>query len=187
MRRSLMLSQATFLAAVCALSLGGTFAALSETPPIAAEPLTERQIFTDGVTMRITLDLEGLDRQVIEIDNASHLVVMRFTIQPGVVFPWHTHPGTVLISVTEGDFVFLFAEDCVRHEYSAGTALVDPGNAVHAAYNPSADSETVVIAAFLGVPAEGGLTIPVDEAEGARLDKACGLDRADVSDAHGGH
>ena len=62
---------------------------------------------------------------------------IRFTIQPGAVFPSHTHPGTVLISVTEGDFVFMFAEDCERRDYSAGTALVDPDDTVHTAWNPN--------------------------------------------------
>lgn len=102
-----------------------------EPEPIAAEPLTERQAFTDDVAMRITQDLEGLPQEVVELDDASHLTVIRFTIEPGAVFPWHTHPGIVLISVTEGDFVFMFAEDCERRDYSAGTALVDPGDKVH--------------------------------------------------------
>jgi quercetin dioxygenase-like cupin family protein len=174
-------------AAACGLLLGGTLAAHSEPDPIVIESLTERQAFTDDVALRITHDLEGLSRQVIEFDDASHLAILRATIQPGVVFPWHTHPGTVLISVTEGDFVFMFAEDCVPREYTAGTVVVDPGNSAHTAYNPSTDVETVVVATFLGVPAEGDLTIPVDEAESARLDEACGLDREDVASAHSAH
>ena len=174
---------ATSLAVAYALTLSGALAARSETIPIAAEPLTERQAFTDDVSMRITQDLEGLPKQVIELDDASHLTVVRFTIQPGAVFPWHTHPGTVLISITEGDFVFMFAEDCKRRDYLAGTALVDPGNTVHTAYNPSADSETVVVATLFGVPAEGDLAIPVNEAEGVRLDETCGVDRGKVVSA----
>jgi quercetin dioxygenase-like cupin family protein len=101
--------------------------------------------------------------------------------------PWHTHPGTVLISVAEGDFVFVFADDCVAREYSAGGALVDPGNTVHTAYNPSEDTETVVMATLLGAPAEGPATIPVDEAEGAALDEECGIDRDDIASAHSAH
>lgn len=177
MRGHLFSQFTTTLFAGCALCLGGPLSAQDETKPISAEPLTERQQFTDDVAMRITQNLEGLPQQVVEIDDASHLAVIRFTIQPGAVFPWHTHPGTVLISVTEGDFVFMFAEDCARRDYSPGTAVVDPGDTVHTAWNPSAEEETVVVATLLGVPAEGALTIPVDEAEGARLDETCGVDR----------
>jgi quercetin dioxygenase-like cupin family protein len=184
MHRAAILSLALPFAAAAALAVGSFPQAQADPPPIAAEPLTQRHAFSDAVSMRITQDLEGLPQQVVDIDDATHVAVARFTIQPGVVFPWHTHPGTVLITITEGDFVFLLAEDCVKREYSAGAALVDPGDTVHTAYNPSADGETVVVATFLGVPAEGGLTIPVDEAEGARLDAACGLNRDDVTAMH---
>ncbi len=177
----------TPFAAACGLLLGATAVAQSDPEPISAEPLSLRHAFTDDVSMRITQDLDGLPQQVVEIDDASHIAVMKFTIQPGAVFPWHTHPGTVLISIMEGDFVFMFAEDCERREYSAGTALVDPGDTVHTAYNPSADGETVVVATLLGVPAEGGLTIPVDEAEGTRLDEQCNVDRDDIASAHSTH
>jgi quercetin dioxygenase-like cupin family protein len=187
MQTTSAISHVTSIAAACGLLLGATAIAHSDPEPIAAEPLSLRHAFTDNVSMRITQDLEGLPQQVIEMDDASHVAVMQFTIQPGAVFPWHTHPGTVLISITEGDFVFMFAEDCERREYSAGTALVDPGDTVHTAYNPSADGETVVVATLLGVPAEGGLTLPVDEAESTRLDEQCGIDRDDVASAHSAH
>jgi quercetin dioxygenase-like cupin family protein len=184
MPRTVILSLTLPIAAAAAVAVGSFPQAQADPPPISAEPLTQRHAFTDAVSMRITQDLEGLPQQVVDIDDASHIAVVRFTIEPGAVFPWHTHPGTVLITITEGDFVFLFAEDCVKREYSAGAALVDPGDTVHSAYNPSVDSETVVVATLLGVPAEGDLTIPVDEAEGARLDEVCGLNREDVAAMH---
>lgn len=152
-------------------------ASAEEPEPIAAEPLTERHAFPDDVSMRITQDLDGLAPQEIEIDDASHMVVVEFTIQPGWVFPWHTHPGTVLIKIAEGDLVFVFAEDCVERDYAPGEALVDPGDTVHTAFNPSTDEETVVVATLVGAPAEGPLTIPVDEDEGAALDAECGIER----------
>jgi quercetin dioxygenase-like cupin family protein len=169
------------------LLVAGTGAGFAETPPIAAEPLSERHAFGGSVSMRITQALDGLGEHVVEIDDASHLAVMRFTIQPGAVFPWHTHPGTVLISITEGDFVFVFAEDCVPREFSAGGALVDPGDTVHTSYNPSTEAETVVVATFIGVPAEGGLTLPVDDGESLALDEQCGIDRDDIASAHAAH
>lgn len=165
------------LAAACALCLGGPLSAQDEPKPIAAEPLTERHAFPNETSMQITQTLEGLPPQSIEIEDGSHMAVIEFTIQPGVVFPWHTHPGTVLIKVAEGDFTFVFADDCVERNFDPGAAVVDPGDTVHTAWNPSAEDETVVVATLLGVPAEGALTIPVDEAKGARLDEKCGVER----------
>lgn len=187
MQTTSILTRAVPFAFASALLIAGTGAVQSETPPIVVEPLSERHAFEGQVSMRITQDLEGLPQQVAELDDASHMAVMRFTIQPGVVFPWHTHPGAVLISIMEGDFVFMFADDCERREYAAGSAVVDPGNSVHTAYNPGADTETVVVATFIGVPLEGGLTLPIDEAEALALDEECGLDRDDVASAHADH
>lgn len=73
--------------------------------------------------------------------------------------------------------MFIFAEDCVEREYGPGDALVDPGDTVHTALNPSSDGETVVVAVLLGVPAEGGLTLPVDEERSMALDAKCNIDR----------
>lgn len=152
----------------------------AEQEPIAAEPLTQRHAFDGDVSVKITQDLEGLPEQAISFDDASHLTVVRFTIQHGAVFPWHTHPGTVLITVTEGEFVFIFAEDCLDREYGPGDALVDPGDTVHTALNPSRNEETVVVAVLLGAPAEGALTIPVNEERNAALDAECGIERNDA-------
>jgi hypothetical protein len=52
--------------------------------------------------------------------------------------------------------------------------LVDPGSNVHFAFNP-AGGETVLIATFLGGPATGPLTIPVDAGTSAALDAKCGV------------
>lgn len=177
MPRTSILSHTLAPIAVGILAFSALPAAGEEPEPIAANPFTERHAFPDDVSMNITQDLEGLAPQEIEIEDASHMVVVEFTIQPGAVFPWHTHPGTVLIKVAEGDFVFMFAEDCMARDYAPGEALIDPGDTVHTAYNPSEDEETVVMATLVGVPAEGPLTIPVDEEENAALDAECGIER----------
>lgn len=145
---------------------------------IMAEPLSPRGTFSGNVSVQISQELDGLSTQNVQLEEGSNLVMVEFTIQPGAVFPWHTHPGTVLINVTEGDFVFVFAKDCVAREYGPGMALVDPGHTVHTAYNPARDQDTVVMATLLGVPDEGPLMIPVDADEGAALDEKCGIERA---------
>lgn len=144
---------------------------------ITVTPLTQRAPFDGNVSVQIQQELDGLAQHLINYEDASNLVVVEFTIQPGAVFPWHTHPGTVLINLTQGELVFIFAEDCRHRPYRAGMALVDPGNRIHTAFNPG-DSETaVVIATLLGAPDEGPLMLPVGSEQIEVLDQECGIER----------
>src|SRR5688500_3856271 len=94
---------------------GGTAVAQVVPPlPIASEPLTQRHQFTDDVSVQVRLKPSGRSREVINMDDASRMAVVRFTIQPGVRFPWHSHPGLVMVAVTKGDLVFVYGDDCVQ-------------------------------------------------------------------------
>ena len=144
-------------------------------PPIFVEPLTGRHKFTDRVATQIRLKPAGRAQEVVNLHDASNLAVLRITVQPGARFPWHTHPGPVMVAVTKGEIVYVYADDCVERPYPQGTAFVDPGfTNVHFAFNPTG-GETVLVATFLGVPATGPLTIPVDAATSATLDVKCGV------------
>jgi quercetin dioxygenase-like cupin family protein len=154
--------------------------------PIASEPLTQRHEFTDEVSVQLRLKASGRSRDVVNIPDASRMAVVRFTIQPGVRFPWHSHPGLVLVAVTKGDLVFVYGDDCVQRRYPTGTAFVDPGfGNVHYAFNPTA-GELEIVATFLGVPeAPAALTNPVSPTESAALDAKCGVAAATAE--HNGH
>ena len=134
-------------------------------PPIATEFLTGRALFTDDVGVRFKFKLAGTDEMhVVRAREASRTLVARFTVQPGAQFPWHTHPGPVVVNVVEGELTYIPAEDCVERPYPAGTAFVDPGQGhVHSAVNDT-DGVTVFVATFFDAPAEGPLLIPADEA-----------------------
>lgn len=157
--------------AVVALDVLPTAAESSNTDeslePISVEPLTPRAAYTDAVAVQIRNKFDGRGTDVMNLGDASNIAVAEITIQPGAVFPWHTHPGPVLITIAEGDddgaFVYVLADDCAEREYKAGEALIDAGGEnVHTAFNPSQTEETVVIATFLDTPDEGALTIPAD-------------------------
>jgi quercetin dioxygenase-like cupin family protein len=131
-------------------------------PPIATEFLTGRAIFTDDVDLKIKIKPDGEATQVVKAEDPSRTVVARFTVQPGAQFPWHTHRGPVVVNVTQGELVYVGAEDCEEREYPAGTAFVDPGHGhVHSAFNPT-DDVTVFVATFFEAPAEGPLLIPAE-------------------------
>ena len=164
-----------------ARSGGAAVADVASPDPIAIEPLTQRHQFTDDVSVQVRLKPSGRSREVINMDDASRMAVVRFTIQPGVRFPWHSHPGLVLVAVTQGDLVFVYGDDCVQRRYPAGTAFVDPGfGNVHYAFNPTGDP-LVIVATFLGVPdAPAALTNPVSPTQAAALDAKCGAAAASV-------
>ncbi|CAN5256691.1 hypothetical protein BH23GEM2_BH23GEM2_16520 [soil metagenome] len=147
-------------------------------PPIATEQLTARHQFTDDVAIQVRVKPQGRPNNVVNLTDASNLAVLRFTIQPGVRFPWHTHPGPVIVAVAQGTLVFVYGDDCVQRTYPSGTAFADAGTSVHYAFNPTG-GETVLVATFLGAPAAPNpLTVPVAPAQAAALDAKCGLTAA---------
>lgn len=146
-------------AVMLAASACTTQAAMAQ-DPIQVDLVTPIAEFTDDVAIQVRNRFYGRGTDVMNLRDASNIAVAKVTIQPKAVFPWHTHPGPVLITVVEGDFVYVLADDCVDRWYPLGTAVIDEGfGNVHTAYNPSETEETVVIATFLGVPAGGPLTI----------------------------
>jgi quercetin dioxygenase-like cupin family protein len=151
--------------------------------PIAVDTLTARHRFTDKIVARVRVRPEGRPAEVVHLKDASNIAVLRFTVQPGVRFPWHSHPGLVMVTVTKGRLVFVYADDCIKRQYPKGTAFVDPGfGNVHYAFNPTG-KETVLVATFLGVPDTGALTLPVHPAVSKALDAKCRVPTA-MSHAH---
>jgi quercetin dioxygenase-like cupin family protein len=141
-------------------------AAQQPPPPIATELLTGRAVFTDDVNLKIRIKdrvkPHGSRWIVVKSKDPSRTLVARFTVQPGAQFPWHSHPGPVIVNVTKGELVYVPADDCSKRAYPAGTAFVDPGHGhVHSAFNPT-DEETVLVATFYEAPAEGPLLIPAE-------------------------
>jgi quercetin dioxygenase-like cupin family protein len=134
-------------------------------PPIAVDELTAdgtrpvRGEFADAIGASFDIAYEGTEAVTIDAPDLSHMAVARITLQPGARFPWHTHPGPVLVTVIQGELVYVLADDCVERSYIAGSSFVDHGHGhVHSAFNPTS-AETIVLATFLEAPAEGPLTI----------------------------
>ena len=132
---------------------------------------------TDDVAIQIRDGLDGHGTEVVNLRDASNVVVDEASVPAGEVLPWHTHPGPLLIVVAEGEFTYVLADDCVEREYREGEALIDPGgDTIHTAFNPQDDAETVLVATYLGVPDDGELTTLVDEEEAEELDDECDID-----------
>jgi len=157
--------RATLCAALLGAAAVGAVAlpSAAQQPPIASEPLSPRSVFTDDVDVKLKVKVDGKERVVVNATDASRTQIVRFTVQPGAKFPWHTHPGPVIVNVTQGELVYVDSEDCSEHSYAAGTAFVDPGHGhAHTAYNPTA-APTVLVATFFEAPAAPApLLIPTD-------------------------
>jgi quercetin dioxygenase-like cupin family protein len=134
-------------------------------PPIVGEPLTARATFTDDIDLKVKIAHEGAETTVFNTSDPSNTVVVRYTIQPGARFPWHSHAGPVIVNVVAGALTYIDAEDCAEQTYEAGQAFVDAGHGhVHSAVNPTS-APTVLIATFFEAPASGALLIPAPAAD----------------------
>lgn len=134
-------------------------------PPIAAEPLTPRSVFPDEVKMKFKLKLHGRT-VVVKVDDPSRTVDVKYTVQPGAQFPWHSHRGPVIVNLVSGSLTYIPADTCHEQTYVGGQSFVDPGHGhVHSAVNRGT-GPTVFIATFFEAPAEGPLLIPADPACG---------------------
>jgi quercetin dioxygenase-like cupin family protein len=135
-------------------------------PPIAAEPLTPRSVFPDQISMKFKLKLHGGRTVVVKVDDPSRTVDVKYTVQPGAQFPWHSHRGPVVVTLMSGSLTYIPADTCHERTYIGGQSFVDPGHGhVHSAVN-GGTVPTVFIATFFEAPAEGPLLIPADPACG---------------------
>jgi hypothetical protein len=151
--------------AACAAVLGAVTLAAAAIPSRADHGLPHVEVlargtFLDDVAMTVRNKIAGRATHVVQIRDSSDLVVLRITIEPGGVAPWHTHSGTgFLVNLGPGILTNYIGDDCVPRQFLPNEAFVDPGHGdVHAVRNDSAD-EVVLLATFLGV--EGAPVIPV--------------------------
>jgi quercetin dioxygenase-like cupin family protein len=134
-------------------------------PPIVGEALTGRASFTDDIDLKFKISHDGSETTVVNVSDPSNTVVVRYTVQPGAHFPWHTHAGPVVVNVVAGQLTYIDADDCGERTYTTGQAFVDAGHGdVHSAFNPTG-SPTVLIATFFEAPASGPLLIPAEPAD----------------------
>jgi quercetin dioxygenase-like cupin family protein len=111
--------------------------------------------------VKIRNRVAGENVEVRNLDDPSRVVTGKITVQPGAQFPWHIHPGPVLVTIASGELTYVDGDDCSQRVYTTGTAFFDVGNHVHSAFNPGT-TEMVLYATWFDAPANGALTIPVD-------------------------
>lgn len=83
--------------------------------------------------------------------DASNLILVRATWEPGGTTGWHVHPGPGLGNLTQGELEIQTA-DCETIGASAGDAFLVPENEPRVGRNASDDEPAELYVAFLGIP-----------------------------------
>lgn len=135
----------------------------SPPPPIAVEPVTPRAAFVDDVDLQVRTKAAGERTEVRNLNDPSLVVTAKITVQPNGRFPWHVHPGPVMVTIATGNLTYVDGDDCSERVYRAGEAFFDVGDHVHSAYNAGTEP-MVFYATWYDAPATGPLTIPVEDA-----------------------
>jgi len=108
--------------------------------------------FVDEVAATIKSKGQDNGTEVTHIKDASDMVVLEITLQPGGLGPWHTHSGGgLLVNMGPGTLTNVVGEDCEPRQFFPGEAFVDPGHGVlHAVRNDGLE-EVVLVAVFFGI------------------------------------
>jgi hypothetical protein len=143
---------ATVAAAVALLSLGAFVAITKASPPSGVTPTLLARGTYDA--FHVESDREGPVRFKARAKAPLDVVVRRHDYDPGSTTGWHTHPGPVFVTVTQGTLTFYEYGDrkCTPHVVSAGEGYVDNGRG-HIARNETdhpAQDVSVIIAPVAG-------------------------------------
>ncbi len=131
--------------------------------------------FTDRVRMRFTVKIDGARKKVIKLRHPGGIATATFELEPGDSFPWHVHPGPVLVSVVGGgELSYMRGRDCVARPYAAGSVFLEPGPEVHTAFNQGTETITLV-GTFFDVGKGEALATPASPSKQRRLDAKCGI------------
>jgi quercetin dioxygenase-like cupin family protein len=120
---------------------------------VVGEPLAPGSL-PEPIRVKLKADHSGGFEDGTAVAQVS---MIKYTIQPGGYFGWHTHGGPVWVVVAAGALTLYDGDDttCTGHRQLAGSAFLDPGDHVHNARNEGT-VPVVVYATFLlpaGAPA----------------------------------
>jgi Cupin domain len=160
MKRSIVLL--VTVAAIAALvSLAAFVSITNASPPAGVTPT----VLARGTYPRFLVSAFGRDKVNFGALATSpvDIVVRQHDYAPGGITGWHSHPGPVFITVTQGELTYYEASDrtCSPHVVSAGQGFVDTGGG-HFVRNESAQParDISVIIAPVGGAFRGELPAP---------------------------
>ncbi len=87
------------------------------------------------------------------------IMTQTLTFVPGATTGWHTHPGPVVVIVSSGTMSFWDSMDCALETYTAGQALIVPGETMFDLVRNDAAVPLVLVVTYYNVPVGGAQTI----------------------------
>jgi len=150
------------LTALLAALLAATVATVAlASPPVGVTPTLLARGTYDA--FKVKADPDGPIEFEAEAKPAIDLVVRRHDYLPESTTGWHSHPGPVFITVTQGELTYYEYDDptCTPHVVSAGHGFVDNGRG-HIVRNESGQpaQDVSVITAPVGGAFRGELLAP---------------------------
>jgi hypothetical protein len=150
------------LAAFLAALLAATVATIAlASPPVGVTPTLLARGTYDA--FKVKSHPKGPIEFEAEAKPAIDIVVRRHDYLPDSTTGWHSHPGPVFITVTEGTLTYYEYDDptCTPHVVTAGHGFVDNGRG-HIVRNESGQpaQDVSVITAPVGGAFRGELTAP---------------------------
>ncbi len=142
-----------------------TAAALTTPESGTVGVVVARAAFFDDVNVQLSVKDALRGPETVYVRGAEDTVMQQIIFAPGGHSGWQRHPGPAVILIKSGRLTFYREENgkCVSRTYSAGEALVDPGQGhVHLARNTIV-GDTEVWVTYFDVPAGGSPRIDVPE------------------------
>ena len=144
--------RAILMAAMTVLPLGGLAAVTTASPPAGVTPAVLARGTYDDFKVR-TDPKSPIDLRA-KASSPVDFVVRRHDYAVGSTTGWHSHPGPVFITVTQGTLTYYLRDDpdCTPHVVSAGQGFVDDGRG-HIVRNESgqpAQDVSVILAPVAG-------------------------------------
>jgi hypothetical protein len=151
----------SLLAAMTLLALAASVAVTMASPPSGVTPTVLARGTYDAFKVKSSpnspVDFKAKAKSPIDV------VVRRHDYAVGATTGWHSHPGPVFITVTQGQLTYYEYDDpaCAPHVVSAGHGFVDNGRG-HIVRNESGQTaqDVSVIIAPVGGAFRGELDAP---------------------------
>jgi quercetin dioxygenase-like cupin family protein len=112
------------------------------TPGSGITPTTH----VDRATMTESVHLNS-DRIKFQTKDPVDVRVQTLRMAPGATTGWHSHPGFVIVSITQGTQT-LYSADCSSRTISAGESFIETGDEPMVARNETS-SEVVLVVTFV--------------------------------------
>ena len=124
-----------------------------------------RAAFADIVDLKFSIRDGYRGRDNVQVRNAGDTVMQQITFAPSGFSGWHSHPGPAVVLIRSGELTFYDGDDesCSGRTFSAGQALIDPGQGhVHFAVNQGTTPAEVWVTYFDVPPGTGSMGVRDD-------------------------